>query len=226
MPGSRMPQSGDEASPPPASSGSWLSATSMRRPPRVPRSTIRGSATAVTWLTVTMLIAPEACVRITVVSSSVGSPSRIDLVHAATATTGPISCMAWSIAWTPRSYSSPPMSSGAAEPRQPAFGRTRILTMRDSKRWTVPSRPSASTRCAVRMSLSQRRFWKGMRRRPSASATSASARAASAVAAIGLSSTTCSPAARASAAYGTWVTLAVLIAARSWPPVQASETSE
>ena len=64
---------------------------------------MRGSATAVTWLTVTMLIAPDACVRTTVVSSSVGSPSRIDRVQAATDTTGPISCRAWSIAWTPRS---------------------------------------------------------------------------------------------------------------------------
>ncbi len=187
---------------------------------------MRGSATAVTWLTVTMLSAPDACVRITVVSSSVGSPSRIDRVQAATETTGPMSCSAWSIAWTPRSYSRPPMSSGAAEPRQPALGWTRIFTMRDSNRWTVPRRPSAITRCAVRMSLSHRRFWNGMSSRSSATATSASARADSAVGAIGLSSTTCRPAASASAAYGTWVTLAVLIAAMSWPPAQACATSE
>ena len=116
------------------------------------------------------------------------------------------------------------MSSGAAEPRHPAFGTTRILVIRDSKRWTVPSTPDSATRRAVRMSLSHRRFWNGTSSRSAAAARSASTAASCAVAAIGLSSTTCIPDARAVEAKGTWVTFAVLIAARSCPADHASST--
>ena len=113
------------------------------------------------------------------------------------------------------------MSSGAAEARKPGLRATRIFTIRDSNRCTVPSRPSAATWRAVRKSLSHRRFWKGTRSRFREAASWASARAESAVGAIGLSRTTCSPASSAAVARGTWPALPVLMTATSCPPDQA-----
>ena len=75
----------------------------MRSPPRVPSSSLRGSVKACACPTVSTLIAPETCVRTSVVSSSVGSPGRTERAQQPTEATGPIRAIAWSTAWMPRS---------------------------------------------------------------------------------------------------------------------------